>query len=148
MPRSPKPQPANDPRPASTRVRDYTMSLPSEFRPRFRALRSSLRAGAPDAVDGFSYGIPSLMLHGKTVIWYAAWKHHVGLYPIGADIARTHAAALKPYARSTGTVRFPLDEPLPLALVRQLVQARRADLESQAPKAADRKAKGQSRRRN
>lgn len=107
-----------------------------------------MRAGAPASVDGFSYGIPSLMLHGKTVIWYAAWKHHVGLYPIGADIARTHAAALKPYARSTGTVRFPLDEPLPLALVRQLVQARLAELESRAPKAAARSAKGRGIRRD
>lgn len=108
--------------------RAYFASLPPAVRARMKAVREMVRGIAPDAVEVFSYGIPGFRLHGKPLVWYAAFKHHTSLYPMTASIRKANAAALKAYKMSTGTVQFPLDEPLPTALVKRLVKARLAEL--------------------
>jgi Uncharacterized conserved protein len=106
----------------------YFAALPPPVRKRMKEIRDMVRDIAPDTVEVFSYGIPGFKLDGKPLVWYAAFAHHTSLYPMTASIRKAHASALKDYKMSTGTVQFPLDKPLPTALVKRLIKARLAEL--------------------
>ena len=115
--------PSNDLQ-AAGQVRAYLVAQPPKARAMLKEIRAAIRAVAPDAVDSFSYRIPGVRLDGRPLVWYAGFKHHASLYPIGDGIRKRFAVELEGYETSKGTVRFSLDTPLAVRLVRRLVKAR------------------------
>ena len=114
----------------AAQVRAYFASLPGDARSHLKKIRDIIRAAAPRAAESISYGIPTFKIDGERFIYCAAFKHHVSLYPMTAAIRRTFADELKSYKTSTGTIQFPLDEPLPIGFIKRLVKARLAEMHS------------------
>ena len=105
-------------------VRAYIAALPPRARRHMNEIRQIVRSLAPDAEESFSYRMPGFRLDNRVFLYYAAFAAHCSIYPMGAKIRRAHAVALEGYKTSTGTIQFPLDRPLPSALVKKLVRAR------------------------
>jgi uncharacterized protein YdhG (YjbR/CyaY superfamily) len=110
-------------------VDDYLAKVPDEARATLEKLRRTVRAAAPKATEGFSYGIPAFKLHGRPLVSYAALKNHCSFFPMSPAVLDAHRKELEAYDTSKGTIRFPVDKPLPATLVRKLVKARIAESE-------------------
>jgi uncharacterized protein YdhG (YjbR/CyaY superfamily) len=115
-------------------VDDYLESVPEEARATLEKIRQSIRSAAPDADEGFSYGIPAFRYKGRPIAGYAALKDHCSFFPMSSAVVSTHAAELKDYELSKGTIRFPINKPLPAVLVKKLVKARIVEIESRGVK--------------
>lgn len=110
-------------------IDSYLSTLPDEARATLEELRQTIKAAAPDAVEAISYGMPGFKYKGVGLISFAAWKNHCAVYGANADVPPDELAG---YDTSKGTIRFPLGEPLPRALVKTLVGARIAKIEAAA----------------
>jgi uncharacterized protein YdhG (YjbR/CyaY superfamily) len=100
----------------------YIGSFPDDVQVVLREVRRTIREAVPDAAETISYRIPAMTLHGKNLVSFAAWKHHISVYPLpDAEADPAFAQELAPYLAGKGTVRFPLGEPIPHGLIQRLV---------------------------
>jgi uncharacterized protein YdhG (YjbR/CyaY superfamily) len=113
-------------------VDEYLAALPKESRDTLAKIRKMIRAAAPKATEGISYQMPMYKHHGM-LIGFAAFKQHCSLFP-GAMPLAAFKEELKVYKTSKGTIRFPIGEPPPAALVKKLVKAKVAENEKRAKK--------------
>jgi uncharacterized protein YdhG (YjbR/CyaY superfamily) len=107
---------------AAASVDEYLATMPDATRAKLEAIRRTIRETAPDATEKIGYGIPTFVFHGN-LVHFAGYEGHIGFYP-GASGVRQFADELEGYETSKGTIRFPLDEPPPLDLVRRIVEFR------------------------
>src|SRR3989344_6589991 len=96
--------------------------FPKDIQGKLGLLRRAIRKAAPGASEAISYGIPTFKLGGN-LVHFAAYKNHIGFYP-GSAAIRMFKKEFAKYKTSKGTVQFPLDKPLPLALVAKIVKRR------------------------
>lgn len=105
-------------------VDDYLDEAPEPQRSTLLALRSILRELLPDAKESLSYGVPAFVVGGKPVAGYAWAKRHCSYFPHSSAVLTELADQLDGYDWSKGTLRFPVDEPLPPDLVARLVEVK------------------------
>jgi uncharacterized protein YdhG (YjbR/CyaY superfamily) len=107
----------------SKSVAEYIKSAPKVAHAHLVTLRKEIKATIPDAVETISYGTPTFDIGGKHVVHFAGYVGHIGFYPGASGIAN-FTKELAKYPLSKGTVQFPLDNPLPLPLIRKIVHFR------------------------
>ena len=110
-------------------VEDYFGRVREPGRSALAKLRVAIRSVLPrDATETISYQIPAFTRNG-VIVWYAAFADHVSLFPRGSVLARFKDEPTR-FKTSKGTVQFPLDKPLPVALIKRIVKARLAEHET------------------
>jgi uncharacterized protein YdhG (YjbR/CyaY superfamily) len=130
-------------RTAPRNIDEYIADFPDEVQRVLNRVRKTIRKAAPEAEETISYRIPAFTLEGY-LVYFAAWKNHIGFYPASAGITK-FKKELSKYQVAKGSVRFPLDEPMPLDLIGRIVKFRaRENLQRAAAKS---KKAGNRRRR-
>ena len=100
----------------------YVAVFPKDVQKILENLRQVIRETAPEAEETIDYGIPTFKLNGN-LVHFAAFKNHIGFYPNPSGI-EAFKKELSPYKQSKGTVQFPLDKPIPIDLVKKIVEFR------------------------
>ncbi|MGV8967300.1 MAG: iron chaperone [Cellulomonas sp.] len=101
-------------------VDDYIRSFPQDVATRLEEIRRTIRTVAPTTAETMSYQMPTVTLDGKYLVYFAAWKNHIGLYPIPL-LSGGLEDEVAPYRGTKSTVRFPLSEPIPYGLIGRVV---------------------------
>jgi uncharacterized protein YdhG (YjbR/CyaY superfamily) len=124
-------------RTAAASVDEYIAGFPPEVREILEQTRTTIRNAAPDAEEAISYQIPAYRLNGSPVVYFAGFRKHVGVYP--APVGNPEFEGnLSAYAAGKGTVRFPLDKPIPFDLITEIVKFR---IEENSARAAEKRKK-------
>lgn len=103
-------------------VDTYIAAAPDKARPLLQALRETIRAAAPKAEERISYGMPAYHLEGVRLTYFQAHSRHIGLYAFSVEDAR--AVGLEGHIAAKSTLQFPLDQSLPTAAIRRLIEQR------------------------
>lgn len=103
-------------------IDEYIASFPPDVQTILQRIRLTIRQAAPDAQECISYNMPAFKLQG-TLVYFAAFKKHIGFYPPVRGDAKL-AKAISPYAGEKGSLRFPLDRPVPYPLIARIVKLR------------------------
>lgn len=104
----------------------YIKNFPKETQVILRKIRRIIKEIAPKATEKISYGIPTFNLNGTYLIYFSGWQHHISLYPASDKMMKAVKEAL-PYRVSKGTLRFPLNKPIPYPLIKKIIRYRLKD---------------------
>jgi uncharacterized protein YdhG (YjbR/CyaY superfamily) len=113
-------------KPAS--VEAYMATLPEHMRAALENLRATIRAAAPEATELIAYDMPAFKANGRFLVSFSAFKNHCSLFPASGAVLAAHGEALKPYLSGKATLRFDPDQPIPEALVTEIVRIRLAEI--------------------
>jgi len=101
-------------------IDEYLASFPDDVQGILERMRQTIKKAAPTAVETISYQMPTFKLNGKNLVHFAAFKHHIGFYPIPSSIT-AFQKELSVYKQGKGSVQFPLEKPMPYDLVKRIV---------------------------
>ncbi len=104
-------------------VSEYIAAQPRAVQGVLRKVRGAIRKAVPAAEESISYGIPAYKVDGRVVIYFAAWKEHFSIYPSSARLVAA-LPELSRYEMSKGTIRMPLDAPVPVRLIERIAKLR------------------------
>ncbi len=113
----------------SASISDYISKQPAEQQAILRKIRQLIQTLLPEAEERLSYGVPSFRLNGISIV-YASFKKHIGLYP-EPEVIEFFQKELAEYQTAKGTIQFPLDKPVPYALIERIVQQKYGRNESE-----------------
>lgn len=102
-------------------IDEYIAGFPDDVQKLLKQIRKTIKKAAPDAEESISYAIPTFKLNNRPLVYFAAFKNHVGLYatPNGHEAFQNE---LSGYKQGKGSVQFPLDKPMPLDLINKIVK--------------------------
>ena len=106
-------------------IDEYIATFPEEIQTILQEIRATIQAAAPDAEEKISYQMPTFFLKGN-LVHFAAFKNHIGFYPTPSGIEGFKEEIAR-YQGAKGSIRFPLDEPMPLDLITRIVKMRVAE---------------------
>lgn len=115
--------------PKFTNVDEYIELFPENVKEMLLQLRKLIKENAPLADESISYSIPSYKLNGKPLVYFAGYATHIGLY-VTPSSHEKFALELSGYKKGKGSVQFPLDSPLPLDLISEMIDYRLNEIES------------------
>ena len=104
-------------------IDEYITAFPKEVQDILEKIRSTIRESAPKAEEAISYGIPAFRLNGRGLVYFGAWKNHIGFYPTPSGI-EAFKKELAPFKLEKGSVQFSLDKPISYDLVKKIVRYR------------------------
>ena len=104
-------------------IDEYISDFPEDVQIILDQVRSIIKQAAPDAEESIGYGMPAFKTHGKPLVYFAAFKNHIGFYATPTGHAE-FAQELSKYKQGKGSVQFPIDQPMPLELISQIVEFR------------------------
>jgi uncharacterized protein YdhG (YjbR/CyaY superfamily) len=113
-------------------IDEYLATLSQDQRSALEVLRKTIKSAAPRAEECISYGLAAFRLYGRPLVAFGASANHCAFYPMSSSTVADHKDELKGYETSKGTIRFPVEKPLPAILVRKLVKARIAEQKARA----------------
>ncbi len=113
-----------------TAIDDYLSTVEEPKRRELERIHALAKAIVPEAEEAIVYRMPTLKYRGKPFLGFDAHKRHIGIYPYSSEVIETLGEELQGYARSSGAIRVPLDEPIPEPLLRRIVECRIAAIEA------------------
>jgi uncharacterized protein YdhG (YjbR/CyaY superfamily) len=105
-------------------VDEYIATQPETVQPILEHVRGAIRKAVPRAEEVISYQIPAYKMNGGAVLYFAGWKQHYSLYPASDRLVKAFKGDLARYTVRKGTIRFPLDEPVPAKLIADIAKFR------------------------
>jgi uncharacterized protein YdhG (YjbR/CyaY superfamily) len=112
-------------------VEAYIRTFPKNVRDILQAIRRAIRAAAPGAEETISYRMPAFKFQGRIVAYFAAFTNHIGLYPPAPKEFKKEASR---YLGPKGNLKFPINEPIPLGLVKRIVKYRVKEISQRGPR--------------
>lgn len=116
-----------------TTIDEYIGQFSPEAQSVLARVRHAIRSAVPDPGETISYQMPTITLDGTSLVYFAAWKHHIGLYPPIPESDEVLDRELAPYRAVKGTLKFPLREPVPYDLIVRAVRHLVAERERRGP---------------